>query len=110
MHFTSTVVSSLLLAGGAVATYGSDSGSSYGSGGMPMNESSAAAASTPYATSAAPAAGASAASGDQVQVQVVQVGGAGGALTFTPNDIQAPVGSMVQFQFNPMVRPSPKSS
>lgn len=99
MHFTSTVASSLLLAGGALATYGS--------GGMEMGASSA--ASTPSAAGAAPAASASAASGDQVQVQVVQVGGAGGALTFTPNDIQAPVGSMVQFQFNPMVCHCPKT-
>jgi plastocyanin len=39
---------------------------------------------------------------NSVQVQVVKVGGNNGELTFSPSDIQAPQGSMVQFQFYPM--------
>jgi len=37
-----------------------------------------------------------------VQVQVVQVSDSNGTLAFTPNDITAAPGTMVQFQFHPM--------
>ena len=35
------------------------------------------------------------------KVHVVQVGGPNGALTYTPDNIQAKKGEVVQFQFNP---------
>jgi len=37
----------------------------------------------------------------QVTVHVVRVGGTNGSLTFSPNNLVAPVGDMVQFQFAP---------
>lgn len=65
----------------------------------------AAAAATPGAGAMggveAPSAGA--------KVQVVQVGGSNGSLTFSPDDIKAEMGSFVQFQFNPMVSSPPKN-
>jgi hypothetical protein len=39
----------------------------------------------------------------QVNVHVVRVGSMNGSLTFTPNDLMAQSGDMVQFQFMPMV-------
>lgn len=36
-----------------------------------------------------------------VTVHVVRVGGANGSLTFSPDDLKANVGDMVQFQFSP---------
>lgn len=48
-----------------------------------------------------PGAGGVSAPADGAKVQVVQVGGSNGSLTFSPNDIKAEMGSFVQFQFNP---------
>ncbi|KAF4535581.1 Extracellular serine-rich protein [Lasiodiplodia theobromae] len=71
----------------------------------------AAAAETPGATWAAAAAAAATPGAGQTggatpgpgdKVQVVQVGGSNGSLTFEPADIKAEMGSFVQFQFNPM--------
>ena len=42
-------------------------------------------------------------SSSQVQVQVVQVSNSNGSLEYFPNNIQAAVGSLVQFQFHPKV-------
>ena len=69
----STIIAPLALAGAAIAQ----------------------AAAPSAAPSGAPA------PGGTVSVQVVKVGGNNGELTFSPSDIQAPVGSMVQFQFYP---------
>ncbi|MCJ1356616.1 MAG: hypothetical protein MMC33_006611 [Icmadophila ericetorum] len=70
---TSTIASSLLLAGSALAQYG-------GSVAMPTGEA--------LSTTA-------------VQVQVVQVSDSSGTLSYNPSTIFASVGSLVQFQFNP---------
>ncbi|KAH7044510.1 Cupredoxin [Macrophomina phaseolina] len=48
-----------------------------------------------------PGAGGVSAPADGAKVQVVQVGGSNGSLTFQPDDIKAEMGSFVQFQFNP---------
>jgi len=80
MHF-STVIAPLFLAGASVAEI--------------ITAGGAAPTGAPAASAGAPVAS------GMVSVQVVKVGGANGELTFTPSDIQAPVGSMVQFQFWP---------
>ena len=96
--FFSSILAACALAGAAAATdYGSygDYGNAGGQGdGMAASQTALGATATP--TAAAPS------SGSGTQMQVVQVG-ADGALTFSPNNIQAAPGSMVQFQFNPKV-------
>ncbi|KAL9116223.1 MAG: hypothetical protein Q9227_000594 [Pyrenula ochraceoflavens] len=96
MLYNSLVASALLLASGASAQYGSDPMA--GSGAMTESSSMAGEAAT---TSAASAPMATTAGEGQVMVQVVQVGGSNGSLEYYPNNVQAPVGSMVQFQFHP---------
>ncbi len=45
--------------------------------------------------------------GNMVSVQVVQVSNMNATLKFYPEEIKAEPGSMVQFQFYPMVKPKP---
>lgn len=40
-----------------------------------------------------------------VMTHVVQVGGPNGSLTFSPSNVVAQPGDLVQFQFHPKVRP-----
>jgi plastocyanin len=53
--------------------------------------------------SASAGAGGMMASGGMVATHVVQVGGANGSLTFSPENVKANVGDLVQFQFHPKV-------
>lgn len=89
---TATFVSSLLLATCAFAK--GDKGSAAASGAMM--------ASPMPAASTGVAANSAAASSGQVPVYVVKVSDKNGSKVFTPNDMQVPVGAMVQFQFYPM--------
>src|SRR5262245_42959596 len=45
-----------------------------------------------------------------VNTHVIQVGGPNGSLAFYPNNVQANVGDLVQFQFHPKVRLQQHSS
>ena len=105
-----TFLFSTLLATSAVATfsgassssYGGSSGSSSWSGGSGMSGGSwGAAASCPAGCQPiqAPPAGGN----GELIVQVVSVSDANGSLKYFPNNIEAPVGSIVQFQFHPKV-------
>ncbi|MCJ1232716.1 hypothetical protein MMC14_000669 [Varicellaria rhodocarpa] len=84
MHLLAPFVSSLLLASGALAQYGSY-GTSPSSSGSSSSDSGSSSSSS---------------SGD-VGVQVVKVSNKNGSLVYSPNNIEAAVGSMVQFQFYP---------
>jgi len=76
MQYTTLILTALSV-GSAFAQYGNgDSGTS----------TSAASSST---------------SSGSVTVHVVHVGGANGSLTYSPNNVQAAVGDMVQFQYGP---------
>ncbi|MCJ1361962.1 hypothetical protein MMC16_001063 [Acarospora aff. strigata] len=119
MLFAKIFGSLSLLAGSAVASYGSDYGSDYGSGTTESSSVVAAAANasptssveapavaqaTSSATISAPvsaAASESSPAAGMVSVQVVKVSNKNGSLTFAPNDIKATPGSMVQFHFYP---------
>ncbi|KAL9016025.1 MAG: hypothetical protein Q9185_006591, partial [Variospora sp. 1 TL-2023] len=92
MYFSVSFLSTILLAGGALATYGTDSGYDSGSSG---SDSTSSPASSPAAF-----AGTATPSG-QVMMHVVKVSNKAGSLTFEPNNLQAAAGSMVQFQFYP---------
>lgn len=81
-----TLTTTLLLAGGALAQYGYGSGSS--------------GAMTSAVSSAVSAASTSSSSAGTVSVQVVQVSDNNGSLAYSPDQITAAPGSMVQFQFH----------
>ncbi|KAI4091262.1 MAG: hypothetical protein LQ344_004255 [Seirophora lacunosa] len=100
MYLSTSLLSTVLLAGGALATYGADS--SYGSsssGGYGSGSSGSDGTSSPKSSPAA-FAGTATPSG-QVKMHVVKVSNKAGDLTFEPNNLQAAAGSMVQFQFYP---------
>ncbi|KAK5442017.1 hypothetical protein LTS15_011064 [Exophiala xenobiotica] len=105
-----TFLFSTLLATSAVATFSGTSASSYGggsgssswSGGSGMSGSWGAVASCPAGcqpiqTGTPPMAGGN----GELIVQVVSVSDANGSLKYFPNNIEAPIGSIVQFQFHP---------
>ncbi|KAL9010172.1 MAG: hypothetical protein Q9173_004872 [Seirophora scorigena] len=100
MYLSISLLSTVLLAGRALATYGagssygSSSSGSYGSGSSGSDETS-----SPKSSPAA-LAGTATPSG-QVMMHVVKVSNKAGSLTFEPNNLQAAAGSMVQFQFYP---------
>ncbi|KAK4943393.1 hypothetical protein LTR10_017067 [Elasticomyces elasticus] len=83
-----TLLTTALLATSAVAQYGSSWGSM------------AAAPSCPAGCQAISSMGSSTSSSSQLVVQVVSVSDSNGSLSYFPNNIEAPVGSMVQFQFH----------
>lgn len=93
------LLSTLALAGGALAQYGGGSsyGSSYGSGSSGSGSSSGSSSSV----AAAPASSGTAAASGQVMVHVVKVSNKKGDLVFEPNNLQAAAGDMVQFHFYP---------
>ncbi|KAL9596079.1 MAG: hypothetical protein Q9219_006027 [cf. Caloplaca sp. 3 TL-2023] len=95
MYLSTTLLSTLTLAGGALAQYGS---SNYGSG--PGGSSSGASMASGDTSTMSASAGAPTPSGD-VKVHVVKVSNKQGSLTFEPNNLQAAAGSMVQFHFYP---------
>ncbi|EXJ90051.1 hypothetical protein A1O3_03119 [Capronia epimyces CBS 606.96] len=109
-----TLLISTLLAVSAVATdysswgSGSGGGGSWGGGSSPDKGSGSgswgAAASCPAGCQPIPTGGApppAATSAGELIVQVVSVSDANGSLKYFPNQIEAPVGSVVQFQFHP---------
>ncbi|KAL8956141.1 MAG: hypothetical protein Q9193_006253 [Seirophora villosa] len=113
MYLSTSLLSTVLLVGGALATYGPDS--SYGSsssGGYGGGSSGSDGTSSPKSSPGA-FAGTATPSG-QVMMHVVKVSNKTGALTFEPNNLQAAAGSMVQFQFYPKehtkpLAPTPRS-
>src|SRR3954469_4483032 len=107
MYFSRSIVASALLAFAAATTHeGEMPGMAAAStSALVASESASAvysAASSAAASAAAPAASGSAAEG-QVATHVVQVGGPNGTLVFSPSNIVAMPGDLVQFQFNPKV-------
>jgi hypothetical protein len=123
-----TVLVSTLLAAVATAQYGGSGGSSYGSGGSWGGSSggdsssngwsswssgggqgppAVAAATCPAGCMPMPTGGAPPpmqTQPGQLIVQVVSVSDANGSLKYFPNQVTAPVGSIVQFQYHPKVR------
>ncbi|KAJ9621390.1 uncharacterized protein PV06_04799 [Exophiala oligosperma] len=91
---------STLLATGAVATYGGGQGqSSWGGGSGGGGGSWGAAPSCPAGCQ--PITPPPAGGNGQLIVQVVSVSDSNGSLKYFPNNIEAPVGSIVQFQYHP---------
>ncbi|MCJ1469938.1 hypothetical protein MMC07_008582 [Pseudocyphellaria aurata] len=104
MRSITTLTSSLLLAAGVLAQYGSGSDSGYGVGSgdsgsdftanvSPTSPPAPIASSSPTAASGSPA--------GKVHVHTVKVSNKKGELTFTPSTLKAAKGSLVQFQFYP---------
>lgn len=112
MYSILPLASSVLLAGGALAQYGSGGGSGMSSSMMTDMASSSsmpaqdmAGSSTMGMAASATMAGAAAPSGTggMVNMHVVKVSNKNGDLVFEPKDLQAKVGEMVQFHFYPKV-------
>ncbi|KAF2683863.1 hypothetical protein K458DRAFT_368330 [Lentithecium fluviatile CBS 122367] len=89
MYFSRSFIVSALVGLGAATTHMGEGASSTG-----------VAASETLSTSSAAAAATGAAEG-MVATHVIQVGGPNGSLTFSPENIKANVGDLVQFQFHP---------
>ena len=85
MYFSKAIIASALVGFGFATAQAGES--------VPASEASAAPAA---ATGAAVPAG-------MVATHVIQVGGPNGSLTFSPENIKAAVGDLVQFQFYPKV-------
>ncbi|KAI9755482.1 MAG: swr complex subunit [Chaenotheca gracillima] len=100
MHFTS-IVSGLALAGPAFAQYG---GGSYGASSpeAAVGTTAVAVASSVASAAATSAPTGTASSSGGVSVHVVKVSNKNKELVFSPADIKAAAGDMVQFQFYPM--------
>lgn len=111
MYFSTSLLSTLVLAGGALAQYGSgsdySSSSSYGGGSSGSGSSgsggSDSSSSNTKTASMAPSPAASNGTSGQVPLQVVMVSNKEGTLKFYPNSFDMAIGSMVQFQFYPKV-------
>ncbi|KAL8917229.1 MAG: hypothetical protein Q9208_008068 [Pyrenodesmia sp. 3 TL-2023] len=113
MYFPISLLSTLVLAGGALAQYGSGSDygsdSSYygggsggsGSSGSGGSDSSSSLSKTASTASSPVASNGTATPSGQVPLQVVKVSNKEGTLKFYPNSFDMAVGSMVQFQFYP---------
>ncbi|RMZ78377.1 hypothetical protein DV738_g3943, partial [Chaetothyriales sp. CBS 135597] len=106
---TKTLTSIFLLATAAAATSGgggkgegggAGSWAAWPSSSAPVAAAQANASPSPSSHPAAPASPVSLAAGEQL-IQVVSVSDANGSLKYFPNSVQAPVGSIVQFQFHP---------
>ena len=99
MYFSRSFIASALLGLGAATTHMGE----MPAGGLATSSTSALAASeTPASAPAAQQSG----SAGTVATHVVQVGGPNGSLTFSPENVKASVGDLVQFQFHPKVRTS----
>jgi plastocyanin len=86
MYFARSFIASALVGLGAATTHSAS--------GMAASETMSMGAASP-----------SAAAGEgMVATHVVQVGGPNGTLTFSPENVKANVGDLVQFQFHPKVR------
>jgi plastocyanin len=112
MRFSSqSLAASLLVTGQVLATkheqmqsiaYGASSAVAYGASSAVAYATSSASAAAVTATYAATAT-VSAAAGHET-VHVVQVGGTNGSTIFSPSNVVAKPGDLVQFQFNAKVR------
>lgn len=108
MHSIPTLLSSILLATGAIAQYGGSYGSGSGGsdsspdGGADYGVASTSTSSAALSKTITTGPEETSAGGD-VKVQVVKVSNKNGNLTFAPNNITAAVGSFVQFHFYPKV-------
>lgn len=103
MYFSRSIVASALLAFAAATTHeGEMPGMAAASTSALVASESASAVHSAASSAAAPAASGSAAEG-QVATHVVQVGGPNGTTIFSPSNIVAMPGDLVQFQFNPKV-------
>lgn len=107
MYFSKALITSALLGLGFATTHMGEGAS----GGLATSSTSAAteiAASETIASTSTTALGSAAATGaasaGNVATHVIQVGGPNGSLTFSPDNIKAAVGDLVQFQFHPKVR------
>lgn len=112
MYSIFKLLSSILLATGAIAqsyNYGGSyndgsSGSVSSSGGGAVSGATSTPTSSAAVSKTATYIGSKETSaGGDVKVQVVKVSNKNGDLTFTPNNITAAVGSFVQFHFYPKV-------
>ncbi|MCJ1342086.1 hypothetical protein MMC31_000266 [Peltigera leucophlebia] len=110
MYLIPTLVSSILLATGAIAqsynyggSYGSGSSGSDSSsgGGTDYGAASTSTASAAVSKTTAQTGPKETLAGGDVKVQVVKVSNKNGNLTFAPNNITAAIGSFVQFHFYP---------
>lgn len=102
MYFSKVVFTSALLGLASATTHMGE----MAPGGLATSSTSAIAASETLASSAAaalPAESGAPVAGPGVATHVVQVGGPNGSLIFTPDNLQAKVGDLVQFQFYPKV-------
>jgi plastocyanin len=98
MYFSRSFVVSALVGLGAATTHAGEMGmNATGAAGLSASETLA-------STGMASATGAAAAPEGMVATHVVQVGGPNGSLIFTPENVKANVGDLVQFQFYPKVR------
>lgn len=93
MHFSRSIIATALL-GLAVAFPQAEEVSATES--LEVAASSTGAEAVPAPTGGVPG-------GAMVATHVVQVGGPNGTLAFYPDNVQANVGDMIQFQFNPKV-------
>ncbi|MCJ1469749.1 hypothetical protein MMC07_008391 [Pseudocyphellaria aurata] len=100
MHSITTLTSSLLLAAGVLAQYGSSSDSGYGAG-SGSSGSDFTANVSPTSPPASMASLASTSPAVTVHIHIVKVSNKRGELTFTPSTLKAAAGSFVQFQFYP---------
>jgi plastocyanin len=106
MLFSRSVVVSALVGLGAATTHAGEmmgmNMNATGAAGLAASETKASSAMAGMASASA-GAGGMMASGGTVATHVVQVGGANGSLTFSPENVKANVGDLVQFQFHPKV-------
>ena len=108
MYFSKTFLVSALLGLGAATTHMGEGAA----GGLATSSTSAATAISASETLAAgstkagasEAAATGGASSGSVATHVIQVGGPNGSLTFSPENVKAAVGDLIQFQFHPKVR------
>ncbi|KAL5385562.1 hypothetical protein DPSP01_004677 [Paraphaeosphaeria sporulosa] len=100
MYFSKSIIASALLGLAAATTH---SGEAISAGLATSSTSAIAASETRSAApnAAASAAATSGASAGNIATHVIQVGGPNGSITFSPENVKAAPGDLVQFQFHP---------
>jgi hypothetical protein len=103
MYFSNSIIASALLGLVVATTHMGEAAP----GGLATSSTSAIAASETLASSSAGSAGSVAssmpASAGTLATHVIQVGGPNGSLTFSPENVKAAPGDLIQFQFHPKV-------
>ncbi|KAF9734748.1 hypothetical protein PMIN06_010489 [Paraphaeosphaeria minitans] len=103
MYFSKSIIASALLGLAAATTHSGEAISA----GLATSSTSAIAASETLASGSAPSSAAASAvatggsSAGNIATHVIQVGGPNGSTTFSPDNVKAAPGDMVQFQFHP---------